>query len=369
MGVVKFYYLIFLIFLWSGCNDGGIRKEKEGEIPSRSVESPPIIDIGVLDPRPAEIPIPSMTIPWRRMEGSNDPISDKPQRTILKSMLDRFTKEKEKEKADILWVIDNSCSMIEERDKAAKNLDAFISDFNVSGLDYQMAVISTHTHDALFYGKPPVLKYDDPLLKERFSERIRMEEVCTWDAHGLYAAHLALSEPRRSRYNKGFLRDDAFLIIIVISDADEDYELTSPEYYKFFTSLKPGKPYKVNISAIVGDRPGGCRSESGDAEPGLQYLDLADMTRGFFESICSPDYSEALNRIGKNLNSYINAYPLSEAPDQKYPIIVKVDGRVIERHPTRGWTYNSTLNMIQFTGNFKPQIGDVIEITYMSHEN
>lgn len=369
---VRHFLIGFVCLLLMSCNEGGVRQEgiSPSPLPEKLPEKPPEkpIDPGNSDPRPIDLPPPTVMLPWRRIEETAKPVPNDPKRTILKSMEDRFKKEKEVEKADILWVIDNSCSMAEERDNVSKNLDAFISDFNVRGLDFQMAVISTHTNDSLFYGNPPILKHNDPLLKERFSERIRMEEVCTWNAAGLYSAYLALSEPRRSQRNKGFLRSDAFLIMIIISDADEDYEMTSVDYYTFFTSLKPGKPFKINISSIVGDKPSGCKSVNGNAEPGLQYIEMSEMTRGFFESICSENYSEVLARIGKNLDIYMNSYPLSSIPAQRYPIVVKVNGRVIEHHPLRGWSYNASLNVIQFTGEFKPQVGDTIEISYLSYE-
>lgn len=318
-----------------------------------------------LDPRQSIIDFPFFKRPYRRIENPSEPDANLPQRTIVKSIYDRY-EVKEQKKTDILWVIDNSCSMAEEREKVSQNLDAFIADFSKHQIDFQMAVISTHTNDSLFYGEPPILKWNDPALEPQFSQRIRMETECGY-APALYSAMRALSEPRKSGHNKGFLREDSFLTMIIISDANEDDRMTSQAYYSFFTGLKPGAPYQVTISSIVGDVPGGCRSDTGDAEPGEQYVELSQMTRGFTESICASDFSETLGRIGKNLDEYIRSFPLSKVPHPKFEIVVKVNSRIIPRDPVSGWTYNSVLNVIQFPGSYHPKPGDRVEITYKGY--
>ena len=48
-----------------------------------------------------------------------------------------------KAEVDILWVIDNSCSMIEEQTSLINNFDAFIRYFLDSKLDWHIGVTST----------------------------------------------------------------------------------------------------------------------------------------------------------------------------------------------------------------------------------
>src|SRR3990172_9542368 len=44
---------------------------------------------------------------------------------------------------DILWTIDNSCSMSDEQEELTSNFDSFMAYFLDSGLDYQIGVTST----------------------------------------------------------------------------------------------------------------------------------------------------------------------------------------------------------------------------------
>ena len=52
------------------------------------------------------------------------------------------------EAVDVLWVLDNSCSMSDEITAVEQGLDAFIANFVTMGLDYQMGVITTDMDDA-----------------------------------------------------------------------------------------------------------------------------------------------------------------------------------------------------------------------------
>ena len=52
-----------------------------------------------------------------------------------------------KPEVDVLWVIDNSCSMAEEQTTLVNNFDAFIGYFLDSGLDWHIGVTSTDMRD------------------------------------------------------------------------------------------------------------------------------------------------------------------------------------------------------------------------------
>ncbi|MCA9300514.1 MAG: hypothetical protein KDA28_15695, partial [Phycisphaerales bacterium] len=46
---------------------------------------------------------------------------------------------------DIVMVVDNSCSMVEEQDKLASNFEAFIAAFAGVDVDWQIGVVTTDT--------------------------------------------------------------------------------------------------------------------------------------------------------------------------------------------------------------------------------
>mgnify|MGYP001470194961 CR=1 FL=1 len=67
-------------------------------------------------------------------------------------ILDQYLQEGNNQ-TDILWVVDNSCSMWEEQDKLATNFDAFIQFFQGVDVDFQLAVVTTDTLDEEFQGR------------------------------------------------------------------------------------------------------------------------------------------------------------------------------------------------------------------------
>lgn len=82
-------------------------------------------------------------------------------------------------KMDILWVIDNSGSMIEEQKKLKENFKSFITSFVGKGYDYRMAVITTDAWVTYKFSDTPnfILKnrpdnyvnYDDYTVTEQIS--------------------------------------------------------------------------------------------------------------------------------------------------------------------------------------------------------
>jgi hypothetical protein len=54
---------------------------------------------------------------------------------------------------DILWVVDNSCSMSDKQQKLADNFPVFLDWFLGSNIDYHIGVVSTDMSDTRHTGK------------------------------------------------------------------------------------------------------------------------------------------------------------------------------------------------------------------------
>lgn len=79
---------------------------------------------------------------------------------------------------DILMVVDNSCSMVEEQDKLASNFQSFIDAFQGVDVDWQIAVTTTDTLSEQFQGH--LLGGDDEIILENAAGGV-MNEV-DWDS-------------------------------------------------------------------------------------------------------------------------------------------------------------------------------------------
>ncbi|MBM4369973.1 MAG: hypothetical protein FJ102_27435, partial [Deltaproteobacteria bacterium] len=57
-----------------------------------------------------------------------------------------------KNTVDVLLVVDNSCSMVEEQGKLATNFESFIQYFDTADVDWQIGVITTDMEQEQFQG-------------------------------------------------------------------------------------------------------------------------------------------------------------------------------------------------------------------------
>ncbi len=171
-----------------------------------------------------------------------------------------------------------------------------------------------------------VLNTSTPEPGEIFSEMVAVGVEGSGIEMGLASARAALSEPMLSTTNAKFLRDDANLSIIFISDENDFSEDTTSEYYRHFAELKTDAAYRdhgiLNFSAIVGrDVPPAagafaCESTNGVASYGARYIDLATRTDGALESICDEDFSPIASELGLLVSGLNLEFALTEPCDE-----------------------------------------------------
>ncbi|MEC7985800.1 MAG: lamin tail domain-containing protein [Myxococcota bacterium] len=185
---------------------------------------------------------------------------------------------------------------------------------------------------------------------------------------GLSAAQHALSEPLISQENNGFLREEANLSLIFVSDEDDLSPMSTHDYLRFFTDLKGDDAYRnhsrMHISAVVGkDRPPydgaeSCSSSNGLGYYGPRYIELAYQTEGALESICD-DFSSIAQELGLTASGLQLDFELS-SPADPTSLIVKsysepselaedIEELVQDNGDHTGdYTYNAEKNTIEF---------------------
>ncbi len=301
---------------------------------------------------------------------------------------DDFVQEPEA-KVDVLFVVDNSGSMMEEQQSLGANFAAFLTAANTTGVDYHIGVTTTGL-DASPGGwsvcpggaeggengrlfpvtgtTPRVITRATPNAASVFANNTQVG-VCHWNEQGLDGAYRALSSPLLhsvddprtpvpSDGNGGFLRQDARLAIIFVTD-EEDFSTQPVSFYEtYFRALKDNDPSKLSISAIAG--PQDLSTCSTASSSGNRYIQLARATGGVVESICTPNWAESLKKLSSTTFGPKRVFPLSDEPADVAQIVVKVDGQRV----TTGWTYDAATNSIVFDEGAAPPAGAYIEVTY-----
>ena len=292
--------------------------------------------------------------------GSNDPITPLARADQVADgdfaldLIDDFEQD-EVTSADILFVIDNSGSMGVWQTALTDNFNSFIGVFAVTGVDYQIGVITTD--DETFQG--PILSDTTPDLETEFTDQAIAGTYGSSMEKGLHYAELATLSGGDAAPGSDFLRTDAKFIIIFVSDEKDWSSKTDLEYATHFKSLKATDSMAVT-HAVVGDAPSGCDSPTSTwarADYGEGYIEVSDLMGGEFVSLCAVDWGAELEGLAHD--SILNrSFELTDIPYEE-TIVVEVDGSEVT-----GWTYNDIENSVDFMGSYVPTSGTEIEISY-----
>ena len=181
------------------------------------------------------------------------------------------------------------------------------------------------------------------------------DEVDEW---GLYNAAQALEMTDDGECNAGFLRDDARLHVIFISDEDDNspgWDSGDEEYWRPYVDQildRKGDPDLVLFSGVIGPLPDGCDG----AEPGRGYAEAVEATGGELLSICEAWYDELDSLVDASIRYAL--FHLSEVPlVDSLEVSVNGDLRL------SGWSYDETDNAIRFVAD-APVMGDHVTVTY-----
>jgi hypothetical protein len=290
-------------------------------------------------------------------------------------------------KVDLLFVIDNSGSMIPQQTKLANSLSSFANVFVTKGFDFHVGVITTDMADpaqsGLLQGTPRVLSNGPSFLSD-FQTNVQVGDGGSAYELPFDAIIEGLSDANVAGANSGFLRADAHLAVIVISNEDQDNvnpggtPKTVSEVVSFLNQLKPEKfdvlsrTYKKNytVSAVVAPSvsdPECVALGAGAFDEGPKITALANLTNGSVASICKPDFSSGLTQISQRIAEAITEIALATVPNQS-TIKITFNGSEVPQDAADGWTYSSAGNKIIFHGDAIPTDNTSIAIDYIPND-
>jgi hypothetical protein len=275
------------------------------------------------------------------------------------------------DEVDVMWVVDNSCSMDEELQQVRDNFAAFVTEFSALELDYHLAVITTDMDNPSHSGRiqGSIITQDSADPEAEFLTYVDQGSSGSGSERGFDSTMAALTEPVISTDNAGFIREDAALAVIVVTDENDSGSTSTSNFVSWFTGLK-ADPAKVSFSAICGDRMTGC--SSGDiwagtmlqATGGDKYIDASEDTGGIFASICTENYDEALQHLSLTAAGMTVSFLLDYEPSTLSDIVVTVEGVAIANDSDNGWTYQADTNSVIFHGPAIPGPGETVYISY-----
>lgn len=253
--------------------------------------------------------------------------------------------------SDILFFVDQSCSMDDDARALSDNFETFITELSNYTTDWHIIV----ANDDDGCNNTGVLTTATTNYQSRFETAVTSGGG-VWTEAGLTVTSNAVDKTDSGECNSGFLRSDALLHIIMVSDEPEQ-SLRSWDTYVNAVIAKKGDAAKVKFSAVAGDVPSGCRSATNSADPGTGYYDAVNYTGGEFLSLCS-DWSSSVGVLA-DASVEMSTFTLSRNPVPD-TIRVWVNGT----ESTGGWNYDSASNSIVFDPAFTPGEGDTVDVEY-----
>ncbi len=253
-----------------------------------------------------------------------------------------------KGKVDILWVVDNSGSMGDEQDELAYNFDQFINNFLKENISFKMGITTTDPRSQYSgLSRCAFNKLTSEAAIANESQFVADFKTCIRvGTHGYYReAGLTTSRDFMKRYGANFLREDAYLIVVLISDEKEQ----SPNSVKSYVDQI--KAYKTNTGLLK-------MYSIVNLSNAPRYLEAAGRTGGKKADIKS-NFADTLKNMGEKIVELSSSFALKSIPYDS-EIVVKVDGKVV----TTGWSIDTESGTLKFAADSVPNEGAAITITY-----
>ncbi|MBW1877316.1 MAG: hypothetical protein JRJ84_03045 [Deltaproteobacteria bacterium] len=329
--------------------------------------------------------------------------------------------------ADVLFVVDNSGSMVEENEALGDNFEVFISELaaeqgtatsdglvdavdnyiefasrRTTFIDFHIGVTSTDagaTYGGLF-GSNPVIEFGEPDVVEAFQEATDEANQIggSGNEEGLEAVFMAMCraapEPPEPCFeevnqfteedilsNDGLLRRNSAFVPVIVSDEgdvsrrkDGDGDDFPDEYDRLYRLFGQRMAW-----AVIGPQAGICNFETPVPDwTADRYRYFVDETDGIWVNIAEEDqdcavtdFAAALQEIGELVNRLLESFPLQAVPDPE-TILVFVDGKEVDRAAgdgqggfTDGWSYDADDNAVRFHGTAVPDYNAKVRIYYL----
>lgn len=284
-----------------------------------------------LGPVEAEIRFEFERLPFPLFVPVRAEVVESPRRT------ERF-EQRDRSRTDVLFVIDDSCSMQDDQQALAENILSFIEQADLQSVSYRIGITTTSAtiRDGRLVG--PVIDSDALSRQEailRFRNQAQVGIMGSGFEQGLQAAVSAFEAAQAGQgFNRELLQRDAGTVLVIVSDEDDNSVEPVEFFYDALRRLVPDL-----VVAVVSGGEVGCLPST---FPAPRYVDFVQLTGGISLDICQ-DWGPNLQSLGNFAFGLDRSFALSGAADPAFPVVVRVDGS-----PVSGWMLDETGSVVLF---------------------
>lgn len=249
---------------------------------------------------------------------------------------------------DILWVIDPSGSMINDKSRVLAGIEAMMN--ALPSINWRLMIITSDSNAVGSLNDFPLLPGDSYI--DAFN--MYNTNVIGYLETGFDAVYEYIEN---NPYSSNWMRDDAGLLIVFVSDEEEQSNILStvPDFTNWLDEVRP----YTFLSSIVNIPNGDCNAYGNDI--GFRYIDATNKYNGQVIDICTDDWSAGVADAAMQVSPY-EYLDLTHIPVDPTSIVMFVDG-VVYHH----WHYSSSHNRVYF--DVIPQENSLIEIAYYYDPN
>lgn len=271
--------------------------------------------------------------------------------------------------ADVLWVIDGSCSMTDDQALLNEHLPIFIRRFVESDVDFHIGVVDAGgaqgASGRLISANG--LRWIDTKTRNPTGVFEQMAAQVTGQSRGAQVTFDAL-DTHRDGFNRGFQRDGTPIHAIVISDEPDGPPPAG--FFDWFMSLMPD-PQDRTFSSIV------------DPADNSFYERATEVVGGVFHDITSGGWEDVLDELAlqasrpSNAELFLSLTPIPETltvqmrqGEQGDEVVLEnlveatynEDGVPISGH----WTFDLERNSVLFVQDLPKAPHDALVISYVA---
>lgn len=254
---------------------------------------------------------------------------------------------------DVLIVMEDSATTLQER--FAMHAAKFVP---AGGVDARVGVVGSSSATGALVGSPKVLTSSTLNLAGALATRVRQVGNLGFGFKPATAALAALT----TDLNVGFLRADAKLAVVVVTDAGDHSTGPHGWLHASLAALKPrGQLTYSVIGPFSGSAPAGCSYREPFPDATLHQF-LSSRLDGRAEEVCNTDWPMMLSRVGAT--AFSTGAPqhlyLEGDPDPSTLVVFR-DGMAI---PQVHWTWDAARNAVQLDPLVAPGPGETTTVTY-----
>lgn len=262
--------------------------------------------------------------------------------------VDSFVQIRSLDGVDIFWVIDPSGSMFDDQPAILAGIQLMMSSLPAVG--WRLMIIPSDYREVTNLISFPIVPGDTIAdVEAMYNDHVNGNYEAGFDAVIEYIDF--------NQYANTWLRDDAALLIVFVSDENDQSREHVANEFEFinWALMQRSHTFVASIINLPND-VSECTSNVPMQNVGERYINATNYFGGNIVDICSEDWSAGVAQAADQVVPY-EWIDLTHVPLDPNWIYVYIDGIL-----NRDWTYDATLNRVEFT--VIPTGNSLVEVVY-----